>query len=271
MDGAGKDRAVFELMNAGPSVSGPKVLGLWETLPRTPSAATAFDLTSTTVAPEPLWRARLPSDLNLAASQLTVGEARLQTSRKALNAVPDRLNGLFLTHTTGSSFDVSSAVKGLAQPEADLLVSLQLIQDGAATLGFGLGDKLTAAWQHTSQDLQEFGDQVLQSIAHYARVETYVGDQFLGRTAVSWTGNVRTIWRDGLRLEQAQLHQRTLALVLSSRNILVRTLVAAIDGAVKLSLLMAVPGGALLALPTAWKFIADVLAEAAPLEDAKGN
>jgi hypothetical protein len=43
---------------------------------------------------------------------------------------------------------------------------------------------------------------------------------------------------------------------------LIRTFAMAAHAAVKLSLLSAMPGGAVLALPAAWKFINHVLAEA---------
>jgi hypothetical protein len=86
-------------------------------------------------------------------------------------------------------------------------------------------------------------------------------EDLLGQTTVSWSGDVNTVWRVGLSPEDVKLHQRTLALALQSRDTLLQILVMATQFAVKLSVLLAMPGGAILALPAAWKFINQVLAE----------
>lgn len=254
--------AVFELMNTGRAASGPRVLGLWETVPGATSGGIAFDpAASSADAAAPLWRLRLPADLDLATRQLALSHANLEASRKALESIPDRLNALVQAQKSGSSFDISSVATTLSEPEADLLLSLGMFRDYSPTVSFGLGDKLTAGWEHTVQQLQACVDQALQSIAHYVWVETYIEAQFVGRTAVNWTGDVETIWRDGVLPAQATLHQNSLALAVESRNTLIRTLVAAIQGAAELCLLLAVPGGAVLALPAVWRFVNQVLAD----------
>ena len=75
---------------------------------------------------------------------------------------------------------------------------------------------------------------------------------------------VRGGWRLGISAPEVMLHQRTLALALQSRDTLLQALAKATQFAVKLaqlSLLLGTPGGVILALPVAWKFINEVLAE----------
>ncbi len=50
-------------------------------------------------------------------------------------------------------------------------------------------------------------------------------------------------------------------MAISSRNTLIRTFVAVTQGAVKLSALITTPGGAILALPVAWKYVNQILSE----------
>jgi hypothetical protein len=91
-----------------------------------------------------------------------------------------------------------------------------------------------------------------------------VQQELLGQTTVGWTGDVNTVWRLGISAPEVMLHQRTLALALQSRDTLLQTLAKATQFAVKLAqllLLLGTPGGVILALPAAWKFINEVLAE----------
>jgi hypothetical protein len=72
---------------------------------------------------------------------------------------------------------------------------------------------------------------------------------------VGWTGDAETIWPQPRHPEQVALHWNTLDLALQSRTTLLRTLIIVTHGAVKISSLLAMPGGVVLALPAIWKFI----------------
>ena len=100
-----------------------------------------------------------------------------------------------------------------------------------------------------------------RALAHYAAVETAVQGRLLGRTTVSWMGDMNTVWHAGLDPTSAVLHQRTLALALASRDTWMRMVVVVARGAIALSVLLTTPGGAILALPAAWKFVHQVLSE----------
>ena len=83
----------------------------------------------------------------------------------------------------------------------------------------------------------------------------------MGETIVGWTGDTRTVWGAGAAPARLAWHTRSMALALASRAMLLRTFFLVTQDAAKLSVLLAVPGGAVLALPVAWKFVYQVLAE----------
>jgi hypothetical protein len=73
--------------------------------------------------------------------------------------------------------------------------------------------------------------------------------------------DANTFWQWGTSPEQFGLHQRTLKLAIDSRNALMRTFGLTAEAAVKLSVLLATPGGAIVALPAAWKYVNQILTE----------
>ena len=91
----------------------------------------------------------------------------------------------------------------------------------------------------------------------------------LARTVVGWTGDLDTLWEQYLRPEQIDLHRRSLNLAITSRAAMLRTFIVTTQGAAKLSILLATPGGAILALPAAWKYVNQILAELEKIRDLK--
>jgi hypothetical protein len=98
-------------------------------------------------------------------------------------------------------------------------------------------------------------------VTHFAWVETRQGDLLIGRSVVGWSGDLDTLWRPGLTTEQRELHRRSLHQALASRNILLHAVVVTVRSAAKLAVLLTTPGGALLALPVAWKFVKEIMAD----------
>jgi hypothetical protein len=76
---------------------------------------------------------------------------------------------------------------------------------------------------------------------------------------VDWTGDMNTAWKPAISPEERILHQRSLALALKSRIALLRIIMTTAQGAAKIAALIAAPGGALLALPAAWKYVQQLL------------
>jgi hypothetical protein len=162
-------------------------------------------------------------------------------------------------------FGLPSPGETLAEPEAEFLAIMQEVKDGYSSISFDAGEKPTFGWEQASHQLKAILERISRFVAAYAWVDTRVQEELLGRTVVSWTGDVNTAWRAGLRPEQIRLHQRTLALALGSRDTLLQTLLLAAQLAVKVSVLLSTPGGVILALPAVWRFIHRVLAESRKL------
>jgi hypothetical protein len=249
---AQREYQLFELHDAAAAAATPDIFGLWATV----AAPVAFGVGG--VAEGPLWRANLAPDQRAAQAQIGGGEALLASSDLALAEAAGRLEAL-ARGQAAQSFGGTT----LPQPEAELMEALNELGMGGAT-SFGLGERLAAGWEEAAQRFQGFAGQVRDSVATIARVETcrQGQDQPFGRTVVGWTGDTRTVWMAGVDLVQAELHHRTVTLALRSRATLLRTLAVAARGAITLSTLLATPGGALLALPAAWRFINQVMSEA---------
>jgi len=259
---------IFELCNQTLAGATPDVLGLWVTAPLTAEETVAFATPAETVAEIPpeasVWRANFPTDVHLAMTHLQGAEARLAASRQRMTEAPNRLE-MFVKHQNASpSFDSTSQEIALAEPERELSASLQAIQAGPTPVSFGWGEGLLgggAQWQGAAERFRTYVAHVLTSVLHYAWVETCCEERCLGRTGVGWTGDTTTVWRQGLTAGQIQLHQRHLALALASRDEFVRIFIIAMQCAVRLVMLLNMPGTMLQILPAVWKFINQILAD----------
>jgi len=256
----GNPRPVFELFDTALAEAVPHALGVWATVPAAPRRAVAIDPPSATVADAPRWRANLPADPRLASVHLAGGEAGLAAAERGLARAEDRIAALVRAQTAGPAFDVSAGVP-VAPPEAELLALVREIQQGAPAVSFGVGEAVAGGWEGATRRFQAVVDRLVHVVAHEAWVETRIEGRLLGRTAVGWTGDLETVWGGSPGPAQLALHRRALALALASRQTLLRTFVVAARGAVTLSVLLTAPGGALLALPAAWKFVDQVVAE----------
>jgi hypothetical protein len=252
-------QAVFTLSDTALTATAPDVLGLWAAVPATPVTAVAFDAASVASPAMPVWRVDLPADARTAAASLASGEAHVMASQHALALAEERLQGFVAARTAAPAFAVSAAATPFALPEAALMVWLQDMRGGAVS--FAPGEWLRGGWEESTEQLQAFVNRLLQNLAHYVAVETAVQGQLLGRTTVSWTGDTDTVWHAVLDPTSAVLHQRALALALASRDTWMRMVVVVLRSAMTLSVLLTTPGGAVLALPAAWKFVHQVLSE----------
>lgn len=199
---------------------------------------------------------------------------RLQSSQEALDSVPDRIENLVGRSQAQARGEVSFAAGPLPPAEAELLQLLAAsgrtaIQTGQPEVSFGLGQDLGAELRKAIAGFQQFTQRIARLIAHFAWVETQVTGHLLARTVVSWTGDMNTLWEDYLEPQQVDLHRRSLTLAITSRAAMLRTFIATTQGAAKLSVLLATPGGAVLALPAAWKYVNQILAELEEIRDLK--
>jgi hypothetical protein len=83
----------------------------------------------------------------------------------------------------------------------------------------------------------------------------------VARSVLRWSGDLDTFWGEAIVPEQAGLHRRSLAVAVSSRNLMLRTILLAAQNAARLAALLATPAGAVMAIPAVWKFINQVLEE----------
>ena len=259
-DKAGSSGVTFELWDRALPDIAPEVIGLWSVVPRGSDGTTASVPTPAEGVDAPVWRGNY-ADPGRAEASLRFGEASLTFSRKGLGSVPERLNRLIENQPAALDFGVPSSDGTLAEPEAEFLALMQEVKNGYSAISFDTGEKSSLGWEQASHQLKDILERASRFVAAYAWVETRVQEELLGRTVVSWTGDVNTAWRAGLRPEQIRLHQRTLALALGSRDTLFRTVLLAAQLAVKVSVLSSTPGGVILALPAVWRFIHRVLAE----------
>jgi hypothetical protein len=235
----------------------------WEAVPALPGAALSFgDLEA---APTPVhlvrWRLDLPPDPAAALQQLDDGEAQAQTGSAGLDQVPGRLERLLSARQSAQSGATDfAAPTGPALSEAELGLWRWLDEaqgrEVAAT-SYALEETRAEAAPSFTASLER----LQRLLAYAAWVETRVEGQWLGQTVVTWTGDLRTVWGAGVAPAQRHWHSLSLRLALVSRGIVLRAFFITAQSAVKLTALLAVPGGAVLALPAAWTYVNQMLAE----------
>lgn len=257
-----KPPPIFEVFDSTLAESLPEIAGIWKTrLQQPPPADMSFAPGQSPVSPPvqdiQVWRVNLTEDVEFAATQLRAGVTRLVASEQAMKTLPQRIaERVVQTREAGQSFSVGSLT-----PEEEVLQIIHQLQPMDASVSFGLKESLSGGWQQTVEQFQKFSQKMLQTIVHYAWIETCVREQCLARTAVGWTGDMNTVWHHKSKPEQIALHQQTLTLALQSRNTLVRSLVTAIRGVTQISMVLTNPASAVLLLPTVWKLVNQGLKE----------
>lgn len=234
--------ALFEVIdpNNGPAPPGP-----WETRA---APATSF---SAGEAQAPVWRVSLPADTNAASGALLAAETQLRRQEAAVDQAPVRLRVL-AARGGAASFSTGGG------PETRL-VALLNSGEGRGAVSFGAGDDGGLAG--AQQRFRAFVRQVQDAVGNFAVVETLVEQRLVARSAVSWTGDLRSLLGAELAPAQERLHQRSLGLAMRSRVALLRTFGIVVRGASIVALMATSPAGAIYALPAAWRFVDDLLRE----------
>ena len=235
---------------------------LWET-PASPGAAgVAFSTAGGDEPLEAVWRVNLRGAPHAAENELLGYLDLAQASTAALDDLPERLDGLLVqgeARTRGVAFAASAPA--LAPAEASLMSVLDEVGRASRQMSFAPGVTPLAGWEDAYQQFQATAGRLLLAISYMAWVETRLEGQLLGRTRVGWSGDTETVYAQATSPEQAALHRRSLEVAVISRNLLLRAFTSAFAGAAKCSILLATPGGALLALPAVWKYISQVLSQ----------
>lgn len=242
--------AIFELIE--PVSGAPAPPGPWTTRPAPP---VSFSAGAAPEAGSPVWRVRLPDDLEQASAALADAGRSLRAQEAALATATERIRRVA---SGGASFSAGRT----PAPEQELMSMLGELRAGASgASSFGLREAAGAGWGEAQERFTAFAAQVHETLTNYAVVETEVGALLIGRTSVGWTGDLRSLLITELSASQAALHQRALDLALTSRAAMLRTFTTVIQGATIVARMLSSPVGAVTALPAAWKFVDQLLTD----------
>jgi hypothetical protein len=118
----------------------------------------------------------------------------------------------------------------------------------------------------------EFLRQVTELVGDPIIVETKQPDESLvALTAVRWAGNTHTALTNEVENPLRQEHLRALALALGQRSVLFGIAALAVQGAARLSLIVAMPANAVWMMPGIYKFITQVMDEYAEIRNKLGR
>lgn len=267
----------FQLFDTTVSELTPDVFGVWETRPASDTGEVSFGAPGEEAEEIAVWSVNLSPDVEVAEKQMAASAAQVAASRQGLATARQRLDTLVANQRAEGevSFSVSAEQPDLPFADRELLRALGQIQAHEEEVTYGIFDgvkqavdkvvgKIAASMTgdpQTEEKLKAVMERLTASLIYYAAIETKIDNALVARTQISWVADANTIWQLGASAEQFALHQRTLKLAIDSRNALMRTFGLTAEAAVKLSILLATPGGAIVALPAAWKYVNQILAE----------
>ncbi len=236
--------AVFFVIESSPTVV--TLPSPWQTL----VIGNAF---STGDQPDVVWQARLPDDALAAQAAIRSAMSQLDAQEQALATVEQRLR-----QVVDGSVSFSTT---LPLAEQHLLAWVSMREQPPEGASFGLRDEVQERWQVAQERFIALSTQVCETLGSYATVETIHGSRLIARTRVNWFGDVQSWLVTDITPVQATLHYQTLTLTLRSRAALLRIIGLVGRGAALIATMVASPVSALMALPVAWQFVQEILAE----------
>jgi hypothetical protein len=253
---------VFTLSGISATYSIASLLGVWQ------ASAAPEEITFTSPASvqhqAPVWRADFPRDMSLATVHIARAERSGNAAHTSLLHAEQRLEAVCRGIRTEQAKAVSFGSTPLDPATRELLALLDEIPQNTDMVSYDLRDALGGRWIEAMEQCRHVLDQLRLHLVSYAQVETRIDGRLIGCTVVGWTGDAATTWQRGLAPAEGALHQQTLAAALATRAALFYTVAVITRGATelsKLALVLSTPGGMLLALPAAWRFVRWVLAE----------
>lgn len=197
-----------------------------------------------------IWHIDLPASQSDARLTLQQHSEALAQDQAAIEAAVERLKA-FIDDYPGNDAGASKSLE--ATPETTLREQLESAGAQSKDLLDPLGD-IRAEFDNFVQRVREF-------VSDFASIETAQSGVEIAKTKVGWTGDVQTLWRDGITPAQVELHRLNVRVALARRGMLMRLMVVISTSAAKIALRLATPGAQLLALPAIFQFIKDVVAE----------
>lgn len=242
----------------------PPVFQTWSFAPAQVNDELSFEVAAGPGEPTAVWSLDLPADPEQAQAQLAQMEAQIRAAQAALAIAPERLDTFVQRMESGQEAEFAlEAYPGDGETqnaEAELLEWLEAVQPGEVS--FEAAVSREGELEETVSQFRQALDVLTGQILHLAKVETRQDGELIAHSLVSWKGDLDTSWRERISPEEQGLHQRSLKLALISRLAMLKMIVTATQGAVKIAALIATPGGALLALPAAWKYLNALLSQA---------
>lgn len=243
---------VFEIVETDLSqlAAGEPILGLWT--PKATSTELSFGRTpdSPSIPEATLWKINLPPNLEAAQSDLQFAETQLATAQMTMDKVREQLQITVQRQAYFDPVSYSGSITTPTNPEEELSFALSNIR----MVEHDQKPNTTQNLQKSSSRFQQQLDHLMRSMLHYAWVETSLGNTPIAHTRVSWSGDVKAIWKPNVGWIQMNLHQRSVQLAIKSRSILIRTVGFVIEGLLQFSKLSN-PATAMLALPSIWRYI----------------
>lgn len=227
-------------------------MGLWEVRDAPPVSYAAP--AAVTLPQEPTWRAQLPASLDEAAALL-----QAQAHIQALAGQDLARIALELERLTQPALASFSSADPLAVEKSALLAAVDRLQTSAVS--YSISQRVDPEEQETVRQWDTFVAEIRRMVTHYAHIHTTIAGTDVGLTTVSWTGDFATHWVPGSQPDAMPLHIQAVQMALDSRLALIRVASVVVAGAAGLIAKAAVPGGQLLLLPAAWRFVRDVLRE----------
>jgi hypothetical protein len=239
----------------------PQVLQNWQDFP------TAADGLSFAAGGEQvpggtqIWKIDLPADEEESRQYIEQASGDLQAAERAVRELPGWFDDLAQEIPAGGQERTLAFSSPASEPAAGELYRWMSAIEQPGQLSFGAPALTASEVAQAASGLQELIDKLSQQVLHLAWVETHQDGRLLARSVIAWHGDAQTGWSD-LSPGQMQLHKKNVRLALTSRIILLNLVLTVIRGAGKLGVLLATPGGALLALPAAWRLANQFISEA---------
>lgn len=238
----------------------PPILGIWE------PASLSFPSFSTLKASERpiydtnevVWSVTLPENPALAKETTQSRINALNVVRQAVSKSGETLQKLPAHLVESSSFTPEYA--DTTNPEARL--GFNLAQMTGLTEETGLSYSLPDALEQTAANYKVFIQQTLQLLKPTLRVETRVEGTLMAFTQAELDGNLKTVWLNEVTSMHTCLHLQNISFAMESRLALFQFLAQVVSGAAVIAARFSLPGGAIMALPSVWRYMQDVIKEA---------
>jgi hypothetical protein len=262
--------ATYQLV-AAESSDPRRLLGLW--VERDPDLDIAFparaaadkQMATEQMAAEQVaetsWRVDLPVDPQRGEERLAKAVGHLHAAERALDGVPGRVRAV-LDEPRRTSFAATGPDRlDRSDPDVELADWVMGAQEAAYNIDRDLIGANPRQWSLAAA--HEVLDHVERACRPTLTVETVVEARVVARTRILLSGNMRT---EILAAGHGSRHAEAVRVAVASRLTLLRALALAVRSATVIGASLILPGGPVLAIPAAWRFVHQVALLAAGRE-----